>query len=62
MGARLTGGSGATRIARAVLLSLAALLAALGIPIIVRSSHRLGKRGEISLEIDEPDDDRPTEL
>jgi hypothetical protein len=42
-----------------VLLSFAALLAALGIPIIVRSSHRLGQRGEISLDVDEPDDDQP---
>jgi hypothetical protein len=39
-----------------VLLSFAALLAALGIPIILRSSHRTGQRGEISLEVDEPND------
>jgi hypothetical protein len=42
------------RIVRILLLSLAALLAALGIPIIVRSSHRLGQRGEVVLDADEP--------
>ena len=42
-----------------VLLSFAALLAALGIPTIVRSSHRLGQRGEVVLDADEPDGEDP---
>ena len=45
------------RAARIALLSLAALLAALGIPVIVRSSHRAGQRTEVAQEADEPDDD-----
>jgi hypothetical protein len=43
------------------MLVFAAILAALGIPIIVRSSHRLGQRGEVVLDADEPNgDDRPS--
>jgi len=42
------------------LLSFAALLAALGIPIIVRSSHRLGQRGEVVLDADEPNEEDTT--
>ena len=49
-------------ILRIVLLSIAALLAALGIPIVVRSSHRLGQRGEVVLDADEPGGDDPTAL
>jgi hypothetical protein len=45
------------RAARIALLSLAALLAALGIPVIVRSSHRSGQRAELVQEADEPGDD-----
>ncbi len=44
------------------MLSFAALLAALGIPIIVRSSHRLGQRGEVVLDADEPDREGATTL
>ena len=51
-------GSRIARIGRVTILSFAALLAALGIPIIVRSSHRLGQRGEVTLDADEPDGDR----
>lgn len=48
-------------ILRVVMLVFAALLAALGIPIIVRSSHRLGQRGEVVLDADEPNGgDRPS--
>ena len=43
------------RIARVTVLSIAAVLAALGIPIIVRSSHRLGQRDEVVVEADEPE-------
>jgi carbamoylphosphate synthase large subunit len=35
------------RAVRIVLLSIAALMAALGIPVIIRPSHRLGVRGEV---------------
>jgi hypothetical protein len=45
---------------RIILLSFAALLAALGIPIIVRSSHRLGQRGEVVLDADEPSEEDTT--
>jgi hypothetical protein len=56
VGYRVTSRSRVLHIVRIVLLSSAALLAALGIPIMVRSSHRLGQRGEVVLDADEPDD------
>ena len=48
--------TGVMRLVRIVLLSIAALMAALGIPVIIRSSHRLGMRGEV---VQHSDDDAP---
>lgn len=43
------------RVVRVVLLSIAALMASLGIPVLIRPTHRLGVRGEIVLHADGDD-------
>lgn len=44
------------RLVRIALLSIAALMAVLGIPVMIRPSHRLGVRGEVVQHADGDDD------